>query len=98
VSEVTHDEGLSIAGTGRVGSVYASYAKLVHVFGTPNLEGSADNKTRAEWWLDFDGVTATIYDWKRREPLEEVHVWNVGGRSREALTRVNAALAGVDRN
>lgn len=83
-------------GTCLVGMVKATYEELRAAFGRP-IEGSADEKTRAEWVILFDtpegDVVATVYDWKCAEiPLEQVQVWNVGGKSIDALMHIEDAI------
>ena len=83
-------------GTCLVGMLKASYAELRRAFGKP-LEISGDGKTRAEWVILFDTpqgeVVATLYDWKCSEiALEDVQIWNVGGKSIEALIQIEDAI------
>lgn len=76
------------------GAVTASYDELEAAFGPPR-GGSPDGKTRAEWWLRFpDGCLATIYDWRHREPVEDVREWHVGGHNSHALEHVRKELEG----
>ena len=80
-----------INGTALVGAITdVTYQQLVAAFGEP--AGGDGYKTRVEWSVLIDGVIATIYDWKRPEPLEAVKIWNVGGRNQSAVTAVRAAL------
>lgn len=83
-------------GTCLVGMVKATYEELKYAFGKP-LQIGGDGKTRAEWVVLFDtpqgDVVATVYDWKCGEiPLEDVRVWNVGGKSIEALLQIEDAI------
>lgn len=78
-------------GTSRVGSLLAHYDALVDAFGEP----TETFKSQAEWAVEIDGVTVTVYDYtrgRRDEPaVEDVTEWHVGGRgpeAREALARV----------
>ena len=77
----THnDTEIDTNGTHNVGSIHTTYAELIKQFGEPILGMSGDGKVRAEWHLLLDGqYVATIYDWKRNEPLEDVTCWNLGG-------------------
>lgn len=83
--------GVNAGGTSLQGYLEnVSFWELLEIFGQP--EGpSGDGKTRVNWsikfeqkidQLDLEGVvtnTATIYDWKTDEPINEVRKWNVGG-------------------
>jgi len=73
-------------GTGLVGHITTTYAKLVEKFGEPEKGG---DKTTVEWALEFeDGTIATIYDWKyETTPMHEAE-WNIGGKNKEAVYRV----------
>ena len=85
-----------ITGTFLQGYIWASYYELVKAFGEP-LPGDG-YKTRAEWVLTFtlptddpDGpeeIVATIYDWKKGEPVREVREWNIGGKGSGAVDAV----------
>ncbi len=81
-------------GTCLQGSVETTYARLVAVFGPPPADSGGD-KWRVEWVLRFDdGTVATVYDWKLfGTPVEDVTMWNVGGRSVAACRMVQAALS-----
>lgn len=86
-------------GTCLVGMVKATLSELRQAFGKP-LQISGDGKTRAEWVILFDtpegDVVATVYDWKCEEiPLEDVQIWNVGGKSIEALMQIEDAITFV---
>lgn len=77
-----HDLDIDTNGTHNVGGISTTYAELVKQFGEPITEGCDDGKVRAEWHLLLEGkYPATIYDWKRSEPIEEVTRWNLGGRN-----------------
>lgn len=83
--------GVNASGTSLQGYLEdVSFWELVDIFGEP--EGpSGDGKTRVNWSIkleqkingfDIEGTvtnTATIYDWKTDEPINEVRTWNVGG-------------------
>lgn len=92
--ETMSDYDISI-GTFKVGMTFVGYDDLVYAFGEP-LPGDGD-KTRCEWVILFTNdegrqSVATIYDWKRDEPLHAVRAWTIGGRHREAVELVNEAL------
>jgi hypothetical protein len=68
----------------------ARYEELVAVFGEP--EGGGD-KTTVEWCLAFeDGTVATIYDWKEYETPMYEYNWHIGGKSKQAVARVESAF------
>ena len=78
-------------GTSLQGSIEASYADLVRMFGKPAYEGIGD-KVTTEFVIDYqvgDGRgeskygTFTLYDWHFARNLNDdyaVTKWNVGGR------------------
>lgn len=78
-------------GTGLVAYVTCSYADLVRVFGKP-VEGSADGKVRAEWFVQSGATAARIYDYKEDRPLSQLKEWHIGGTSRAAALMVGRAL------
>jgi len=83
-------------GTFFVGYVLATYSELVAAFGRP-LPGDGE-KTQAEWVIEFrddeDRLhVATIYDWRRSEPAEQVTLWNVGGYKFDVVGMVEDAIA-----
>lgn len=82
-------------GTSLQGYVIASYAELCQMFGQP--ESGAESKTRAQWTLQFagDNRIATIYDWKRAEPLAQLQTWNVGGMDRVSLRYVQMTVEAI---
>lgn len=41
--------------------------KLKDVFGEPSFAGSSDDKTQAEWHLEYDNIPFAFYDWKEYE-------------------------------
>lgn len=77
-----------VNGTGGRGRLTADYATLVKAFGKPHdctKEGpwkSGDNKVRVEWAFKafHKGklIVLTIYDYKDREPVEQVTEWSIG--------------------
>lgn len=84
-----------VNGTHLQGTINATYARLVEVFGEPNCNGDA-YKVQKEWIIKFeDGTIATIYDWKEGDNhYTNVTDWHIGGFSDIVVTLVNAALEG----
>jgi hypothetical protein len=84
------------------GCIDTSYDVLCKTFGEPNSEGDA-YKVQVEWMIQFsDGTYATIYDWKMGEAYngegdgvlpKDIDNWHIGGDSRSAVDRVNAAVS-----
>jgi hypothetical protein len=73
------------------GYVNTTYAKLVEVFGEPNL--FEDSKVTCEWNIKFsDGTIASIYDYKENETPLEQYDWHVGGFNKYAVERVKQTL------
>lgn len=70
------------------GTISATYAELTECFGEPDTTYVDAPKTRAQW----HGNTFEIYDWKRYEALDELLVWNVGGKSRQAVETVERII------
>ena len=92
-----------LVGTSLRGKVFATYDRLVEVFGEPNLP--AGDKVWNEWSITFevgdlredewDMVDVTIYDWK--EPDADVarrgkYMWHVGAKTHLGVELVYAAL------
>ncbi len=91
-----------IDGTYLIGEIVTTYGKLVSVFGKPHSNGDG-YKVDAEWAVRFDdGTVASIYNWEdgpnycgaEGTPVKKIMDWHVGGRSADALVRVNEVLAG----
>ena len=91
-----------LVGSALRGKVFATYDRLVEVFGEPNIlnaESSGDDKVHNEWGIRFeDGdwdTYATIYDWKEMDAYDS-HIgeyrWHIGGRQMESLWCVMEAL------
>lgn len=83
-------------GTFFVGYVLANYSELVAAFGRP-LPGDGE-KTQAEWIIEFrdendDLHVATIYDWRKDTPPEQVTLWNVGGYKFDVVPMIEDAIA-----
>lgn len=81
----------AVNGTCLQGYVETTYDELVNVFGNPTeLQG---DKVTVEWIIQFsDGTVASIYDWKLQKTPMEVYKWHIGGRSQDAVTRVNDCM------
>jgi hypothetical protein len=85
------------AGTSLQGYFVATRSKIESVFGLPTYDTqSVETKVTTEWVIDFDGVIATIYDWKRYEmgkpEMDDEIIWNIGGKSVEATEKISEAL------
>jgi hypothetical protein len=96
--ENVSEQGKYANGTSLQGYVFdKTRADLEAAFGSP-VEYEEGDKVTLEWILIFDdGVTATIYDWKRYElgtpGMYESVDWNIGGKTYLASERVSEALA-----
>ena len=94
-----------LGGSALRGKGFATYDRLVEIFGEPNLPASDDGKVWNEWSLqfevgkpeddDWDVVDVTIYDWK--EP--HIHVarygkyeWHIGAKNHLGVECVYDAL------
>ncbi len=71
---------LSTSGTFNVGTLAVSFYDLVEKFGYPEIQEYPD-KVRVLWVLQDGNRVLTIYDWKQSCPVEDVEIWNVGGKS-----------------
>lgn len=85
-------------GTGLQGYITETRQTLEAVFGPPTSFASDDGKVTVCWGIEFpDGTVATIYDYKRYElgtpAMDDLIEWNVGGRSDQAMARVELKLA-----
>jgi len=90
------NDGTSANGTNFQGYITTTYGALVDRLG-PSREGSADQKTTADWVLKFeDGTVATIYDWKLSSTPTDPYEWHIGGKSSRAVDLVQEAL-GIER-
>jgi len=81
------------------GTIRASYHELCDLFGEPRKGDGY--KTDVEWDIEFeDGTYATIYNWKNgpawcgEGSVNNIDVWNVGGKTIEALFRVEEVFDG----
>jgi hypothetical protein len=85
-----------------VGYVRTTRRVLEEHFGAPFVPDlDSDGKTTVEWVIKFeDGLTATIYDWKRYEmgtpELDEIEEWHIGGQDEVVTARVLEALETVN--
>lgn len=66
-----------ISGSSLQGYIEASYEELVSTFGEP--EKKEDDKVNNLWVVNFEGVIATIYDYKEDLETGKVERWHVGG-------------------
>ncbi len=89
------------SGTSYQGEIRVDYDTLVKVFGEPHFTGGYTCKTDAEWGFDFDGVIATIYNWKNGKnwigddglETKDIEYWHIGGFNDEAVRVVEKALS-----
>jgi hypothetical protein len=98
----THnDKEININGTSGQEDFIANYSDLVKCFGEPLLDVSGDEKTDAEWNIEFeDGTVASIYNWKNGKNFDcengdyvkDISEWNIGGENETAVIRVHEAL------
>ena len=87
------------SGTSLMGYVKVTYADLVRVFGEPNSIGDG-YKTDAEWILEIDDTTVTIYNYKDGknyngedgDDVKDITDWHVGGYTKTAVDLVREAL------
>tara|TARA_R110002110_G_C13124518_1_gene688224 strand:- start:277 stop:636 length:360 start_codon:yes stop_codon:yes gene_type:complete len=100
----THnDEPINIDGTHRQGYIDCTYHQLTRLFGAPDPDQLNNGyKVDWEWNLTFDdGTIATIYNWKNgpnycgKDGLHEtqIHTWNVGGFTKQAVRNVESIIA-----
>ena len=83
----------SVDRTSCQGYVRARYRDIVKLLGPPHMIGSGDDKTKAEWWLEFPcGTVATLYDWKEECLPTEWYDWHIGGHSNGAVALVTELL------
>lgn len=98
----THDQTtVNIDGTFLQGHITCDYKTLTKVFGFPLQRGFDNYKTDAEWRVKFeDGTVASIYNWKNGHnylgtagtPVTKITDWNVGGRDKHTVDRVQSAI------
>lgn len=79
--------------TSRQGIIETTRQAIEAVFGPPT-EYAAGDKVTTQWAVRIDGVTATIYDYKRKAAPEcyEMYAWHIGGRDKKAVEKVQEAL------
>ena len=78
--------------TYKQGTIVCTFKELVETFGPPDfIPESYQDKSQVEWILEENGVVATIYDWNQLDTtgLDEIQIWNIGGKSYEASVLVN---------
>lgn len=98
---ITHNvKKISIYATNYLGKINVTYQMLVDTFGKP-LGGSGDYKTDCEWHIEFQGLVATIYNYKNGPaylglegtPVEEITEWHIGGHKKIVIGLVKECLA-----
>lgn len=104
----THnDKYININGTSGQEDFIAKYSDLVKIFGEPLLDTSGDDKTDAEWEIEFeDGTVASIYNWKNGKnwdcenglKVEDIEEWQIGGHNETARIRVHEVLEALDKS
>ena len=93
----------SIWGTHLQGVMDVDYQKLVQIFGEPDLRGSDDFKSDAQWILMTEAGIATIYNYKNGKnylgeeglEVERITEWHIGGHTPAVVEKVKVAL-GID--
>lgn len=86
-------ENVDVNGTSLRGYIKTTRAAIEAVFGAP--DETYDDKVTTEWDIQFeDGTIATIYDWKLgfAPGMDEKYEWHIGGKSFDAVERVEQAL------
>lgn len=80
--------------TYKQGTVVCTFDDLVEAFGQPDfIPESGQDKSQVEWIIEKDGIVATIYDWNQLDTdLNEISIWNIGGKSYEASLLVNEVI------
>jgi len=80
-----------VIGTSLQGYMDMTYEELVLHFGEPSFfNPGTDEKTQAEWILDYDGTIITIYDYKEYGvDVRAVTDWHIGGKSSKVLDILN---------
>ena len=75
------------------------YADLVNAFGEPIRRGAEAYKVDWEWYVEKDGVVATIYNYKngpgygyKEVGPSDIKEWHIGGHSFEAVEMVKSIL------
>ena len=68
----------------RIGTLNATYAQIVEIFGEPPVIGSPDGKVQVEWRIRFPGgAIVTIHDYKDYLPPQKITQWSIGGFKKE---------------
>jgi hypothetical protein len=68
------------------GHIDITFQELHKVLGEPIRD--TDDKTQAEWVIEYNGVMCTIYDWKIAGNVEYNSNWNIGGADDRAVNLV----------
>lgn len=86
-----------INGTGRVGTLFATYETIINRFGIAhsmiptngykNWKFESDGKVRFEWAFKSVDKKAviTIHDYKNSEPADQITEWSIGGKGDKEL-------------
>lgn len=88
------------AGTGYIGTIEATYADLVEIWGQPDKGDGY--KTEAEWLIRLaENKVATIYNYKTSRSynasnpiVTELNEWHVGGHSHDVLDKLLGMMIG----
>tara|TARA_Y100001935_G_C17281052_1_gene497523 strand:- start:464 stop:1021 length:558 start_codon:yes stop_codon:yes gene_type:complete len=75
------------------------YEDLVHAFGEPIKRGADAYKVDWEWYIEKDGVVATIYNYKNGPGYgysgvgpSDIMEWHIGGHSKDAVEMIKSIL------
>jgi hypothetical protein len=76
-----------------------TYTDLINSLGEPIRHGRNAYKVDWEWFIEKDGVVATIYNWKngpgygyKKVEPSDISEWHIGGHSAEAVGLVKSIL------
>ena len=75
--------------------VPATVAQMKSILGTPEVNGTVEDKSQFDWYMETDGGEVfTVYDWKEGRLLtEDVLVnWHVGSFTKEASEAAEVEL------
>jgi|TARA_B100002003_G_scaffold251539_1_gene295723 hypothetical protein len=101
ILSVENAKHIDVVGTAYRGTVKATYAELVKMFGKPTYEGG--DKVSVSWSLefeveepdgielgepDYDYVIATVYDWKEPSTPTGEYDWHIGAKRRDGMRPV----------
>jgi hypothetical protein len=102
---ITHNDAHENINTNRThlqGAIVCTFADLINTFGNPMKDGYDDEKSDAEWQVQFEnGTVATIYNWKngknycgnRGLEVWEITDWHIGGHEFDCVHYVRNAVA-----